>query len=104
MSLDEHAIDYGTTTRRRLGLRPAVAIIAIICISLGITGLVVAQRNFTFPAQDSDQMPPVLALDRDLKQPWLDFSGSLLLIGVAGLVLSPFAFRLKTVARKFPAG
>lgn len=69
------------------------------CLTTGVVGLVIAGRNFTFLAQDADLMPATMALDQATKQPWLDFGCSMLPIGVAGLILLPFCFRLKTVPR-----
>jgi hypothetical protein len=76
-----------------VALRPTVATIAFLCLAIGVAGLLIADKNFTFLAQDSDKMPPAMALDYALKQPWLDFSGRLLLIGLIGIFLFPFSFR-----------
>ena len=99
MPPERHPLVYGRLSARRLALRPIVAPVAILFLVVGAAGLAIAGRNFTFPAQDADQMPAAMALDNDLKQPWLDFSGPLLLVGVLGVLLIPFSFRLRPVSR-----
>jgi hypothetical protein len=89
--------DCGRPPARRLTLRPVVAPVAFPFLAIGVAGFVIADRNFTFPAQDPDQMPEAMALDNASKQPWLDFSGPLLLVGGLGVLLIPFAFRLRGV-------
>ncbi len=88
-------LDYGRPQRRRLALRPAVAIIAGICLAIGVAGFVMAGRNFTMPGPDDDLKPATMAEEDAQKQAWLDYSESLFAVGFVGLLLLPFSFRLK---------
>jgi len=82
--------------------RPLQLAVGLLFVAIGITGVVIAARNFTFPAQDAESLPAAMAEENARRQPWLDFSFYYLMpLGPMGLIalIVWFAWR-KTKAKR----
>ena len=84
---------------RCIAVRPFILSLAILCLAIGMSGLVIAWRNFTFLPQDGDQLPQSFWDAQNAKQPLLEFGCSILPIGFVGLVLLVLSFRRRRLAR-----
>jgi hypothetical protein len=81
---------------RIISFRPILLTFGLLFVAIGIAGVIIAARNFTFPAQAPDLMPPDMANEMDRRQPWLDFSFYYLTpFGLVGVIILPFSVRVK---------
>jgi len=98
---DEPIIHYATppAPKRRFVLRPKMLTAAICCLAIGAMGYIEFGRNFTMLPQDSDLMSAAQVNQQnaevDAKATWLEFGCAAMPLGLVGLVLMLFSFRIE---------